>query len=110
MSDTATRTRKPQGEPVSTTFPAVPPLIVTEAATPAEAAQPTIPKRAESPPKKKKRGPDPEIQALAQLDRIMAELSPAAASRCIAWLDEKYDARWMKPQPVADPDFPHAGP
>ena len=88
MSDTAT-TRRRAAEPAATTTPETP-----------------------AAPPKKKRTPDPEIQARAQRDRIMAELSPAAASRCIAWLDEKYDTRWQNrpAEAKADPDFPHAGP
>ena len=33
---------------------------------------------------------DPEIQALAKLDRILATMGPAAAIRALNWLDSRY--------------------
>lgn len=101
MSDTVT-TRRRAAETATTTTPE----------TPAK-------------PRAKRSQPDPEIRALAQLDRIMADLPPDAAMRCLDWLDARY-SDYPNRQPeynarragniatgsarVTDPDFPHAGP
>lgn len=36
------------------------------------------------------RGIDPEIQALARLDRILADLEPEQAVRALQWLEGRY--------------------
>lgn len=45
-----------------------------------------------APGKFTRRGLDPEIQALARLDRILSELDPDQAVRALAWLDGRYGA------------------
>ena len=42
---------------------------------------------------KPRRGLEPEIQAMARLDRILSELPPAAAERVIGWLSSRYLAK-----------------
>lgn len=41
----------------------------------------------------RKRGMDVELQAMARLDRILAELSPPSIGRVLAWLNSRYDER-----------------
>lgn len=50
------------------------------------------------------RGADPEIQCLARVDRLLAELSPEAAQRVIYWLDSRYQQIRANQNP-SDPPF-----
>jgi hypothetical protein len=71
--------------------------------------------RTETPPKPR-RAPDVELQALARLDRTMAELPAESVGRVLTWLTDKYSPKgeqesnhslekFIKPQgPPLNPD------
>lgn len=56
-----------------------------EAPRPPEAV-PTPPRAAQTP----RGGVNPEIQCMARVDRLLAELPPRVAKRIIRWLDDRY--------------------
>lgn len=53
---------------------------------------------------KAKRGLSPELQAIAKIDRILAEFTAEDAGRIIRYLTEKTYSRFPKPSPGFEKD------
>lgn len=56
------------------------------------------------PTTKRPRGLDPELQAMATIDRILAKLADEnAVGRILAWLVDRYDLRLVAVDPAGQP-------
>ena len=51
-------------------------------------------------PGEKRRSPDPELQSMAKLDRIMSELPAGTHTRVLNWLRARYTR--VTPEPLPD--------
>lgn len=49
---------------------------------------------------KQRRGLDPELQAMAKIDRLLSGLEPTAALRCVDWAKKYAERRWANADDV----------